>query len=74
MNGRVVAVFANEGDRVEAGQEIIVLEAMKMEHVHVAAAAGAIVSLTVSEGEQVTAGKMIAEATPAERAGPAESH
>ncbi len=61
MNGRVVAVHASEGDSVEAGQPVVVLEAMKMEHVHVAAVAGTLTSLTVSEGEQVTAGKVIAE-------------
>lgn len=64
MNGRVVALYANEGDLVEAGQEIIVLEAMKMEHVHVAAVRGTIVSIAVSEGEQVSAGKVIAEIAP----------
>jgi geranyl-CoA carboxylase alpha subunit len=64
MNGRVVALHAGEGDTVEAGQPVIVLEAMKMEHVHVAAVAGTLTSLTVSEGEQVTAGKVIAEVTP----------
>jgi len=74
MNGRVVALHAGEGDTVEAGQPVVVLEAMKMEHVHVAAVAGTIVSLTVSEGEQVTAGKVIAEVIPAETATPAESN
>ncbi|MFL1483193.1 acetyl/propionyl/methylcrotonyl-CoA carboxylase subunit alpha [Marinobacter sp. LN3S78] len=66
MNGRVVALHASEGDEVEAGQAVIVLEAMKMEHVHTAAVTGTLTSLTVSEGEQVTAGKVIAEITPAE--------
>ncbi len=66
MNGRVVAVHAAEGDTVEAGQAIVVLEAMKMEHVHVAAVSGTLISLTVSEGEQVTAGKVIAEIQPPE--------
>lgn len=61
MNGRVVAVHAAEGDTVSAGQAVVVLEAMKMEHVHVARVAGTLRSLTVSEGEQVTAGKIIAE-------------
>ncbi|SFR68187.1 geranyl-CoA carboxylase alpha subunit [Marinobacter daqiaonensis] len=64
MNGRVVALHASEGDAVEAGQPIIVLEAMKMEHVHTATVAGTLTSLTVSEGEQVTAGRVVAEITP----------
>lgn len=61
MNGRVVAIHAAEGDDVTAGQAVIVLEAMKMEHVHVAAVAGTLTSISVSEGDQVTAGKVIAE-------------
>jgi geranyl-CoA carboxylase alpha subunit len=34
MNGRVVAVLVKQGERVTAGQPVITLEAMKMEHVH----------------------------------------
>ena len=36
MNGRVVAVLVKPGDRVAAGQPVMTLEAMKMEHVHAA--------------------------------------
>ena len=61
MNGRVVAVLVKEGDRVEAGQPVVTLEAMKMEHVHVAPAAGVIAALHVAEGEQVTTGRIVAE-------------
>lgn len=64
MNGRVVALHASEGDGIEAGQSVLVLEAMKMEHVHVAVVAGTLTLLAVSEGEQVTAGKVLAEVTP----------
>ena len=34
MNGRVVAVLVKPGDKVAAGQQVMTLEAMKMEHVH----------------------------------------
>ena len=34
MNGRVVAVHVAVGDTVKAGQPVLTLEAMKMEHVH----------------------------------------
>lgn len=64
MNGRVVAVLVKPGDLVEAGQPVITLEAMKMEHVHVAAVSGIISSLAVEEGEQVTTGKIVAEIEP----------
>ena len=60
MNGRVVAVLVKPGDRVEAGQPIMTLEAMKMEHVHVATVSGIIAAVEVVEAEQVTTGKIVA--------------
>jgi geranyl-CoA carboxylase alpha subunit len=61
MNGRVVAVLAAVGDMVEAGQPIVTLEAMKMEHVHAAPVAGKLTALHVSNGEQVAASRLVAE-------------
>jgi geranyl-CoA carboxylase alpha subunit len=61
MNGRVVAVLVKSGDRVAAGQPVMTLEAMKMEHVHTAGIAGVIAAIDVTEGEQVTTGKVVVE-------------
>jgi geranyl-CoA carboxylase alpha subunit len=61
MNGRVVAVLVAVGDRVEAGQPMLTLEAMKMEHVHTAPVAGTVRTLTVAPGEQVPASRVVAE-------------
>jgi geranyl-CoA carboxylase alpha subunit len=61
MNGRVVAVLVKPGDRVTAGQPVLTLEAMKMEHVHKAGIDGVIAAIDVAEGEQVTTGKIVAE-------------
>jgi geranyl-CoA carboxylase alpha subunit len=61
MNGRVVAVLVRQGERVEAGQPVMTLEAMKMEHVHTAPVTGIISTIDVAEGEQVTTGKIVAE-------------
>ena len=61
MNGRVVAVLVKPGDKVEAGQPVMTLEAMKMEHVHTAGIAGTISAIDVAEGEQVTTGKIVVE-------------
>jgi geranyl-CoA carboxylase alpha subunit len=61
MNGRVVAVLVKQGERVVAGQPVMTLEAMKMEHVHVAPASGMISAIDVAEGEQVTTGKIVVE-------------
>ena len=57
----VVAVLAAVGDMVEAGQPIVTLEAMKMEHVHAAPVAGKLTALHVSNGEQVAASRVVAE-------------
>lgn len=61
MNGRVVAVLVEPGAVVEVGQPMVTLEAMKMEHVHVAPTAGIVAAVHVVEGEQVTTGRIIAE-------------
>jgi geranyl-CoA carboxylase alpha subunit len=61
MNGRVVAVLVKAGERVAAGQPVMTLEAMKMEHVHAAPIAGTISAIDVAEGEQVTTGKVVVE-------------
>jgi geranyl-CoA carboxylase alpha subunit len=61
MNGRVVALLVKPGDRVAAGQPVLTLEAMKMEHVHVAGIAGTVSAIDVAEGEQVTTGKIVVE-------------
>ncbi len=61
MNGRVVAVLVKPGDSVSAGQPMVTLEAMKMEHVHVAPVAGMVSAVDVTEGEQVTTGFIVAQ-------------
>jgi geranyl-CoA carboxylase alpha subunit len=61
MNGRVVAVLVKAGEAVASGQAVMTLEAMKMEHVHVAGIGGRISVINVVEGEQVTTGKIVAE-------------
>jgi geranyl-CoA carboxylase alpha subunit len=61
MNGRVVSVLAKAGDTVAAGAPIIVLEAMKMQHVHAAPVSGRLATLNAAEGDQVTTGFIVAE-------------
>jgi geranyl-CoA carboxylase alpha subunit len=61
MTGRVVAILVKPGEIVIAGQPVMTLEAMKMEHVHAAPIAGVISAIDVSEGEQVTTGKVVIE-------------
>ena len=64
MNGRVVAVLVTVGERVQAKQPLVTLEAMKMEHVHAAPASGTVVALHVATGEQVQAGRVVVEIEP----------
>ncbi|WP_176721989.1 acetyl-CoA carboxylase biotin carboxylase subunit [Bradyrhizobium sp. LMTR 3] len=61
MNGRVVAVLVKPGEQVAVGQPVMTLEAMKMEHVHMAGVAGTVSSIDVTEGEQVTTGRIVVE-------------
>ena len=61
MNGRVVAVLVRPGDRVTAGQPVMTLEAMKMEHVHKAGIDGVVAAIDVVEGEQVVTEKIVVE-------------
>ena len=59
MNGRLVALAVREGEPVEAGKRLAVVEAMKMEHALVAPHAGVVRDLTASVGDQVEMGERI---------------
>jgi propionyl-CoA carboxylase alpha chain len=64
MPGTVVRLHVAEGHRVAAGQPLLVLEAMKMEHPVVAPHDGAVAALRVAEGNQVEGGAVLAVITP----------
>jgi acetyl-CoA/propionyl-CoA carboxylase biotin carboxyl carrier protein len=59
MQGTVVKIAKSNGDRVEAGDLIVVLEAMKMEQPLVAHKAGTIAKLQVGVGETVASGSTL---------------
>jgi acetyl-CoA/propionyl-CoA carboxylase biotin carboxyl carrier protein len=59
MQGTVLAVPVSDGDEVEAGQVICVVEAMKMENEVHAHRAGTVASLSVQPGQPVTTGQVI---------------
>jgi geranyl-CoA carboxylase alpha subunit len=65
MNGRVVAIAVAVGDAVESGQAMVTLEAMKMEHVHLAPVTGRVKAVHVCVGDQVGAHRVVAEIQPA---------
>lgn len=60
MAGRVVQLLVNEGDQVEQGQGLIVVEAMKMENEVPAPRAGTVKKLLVSAGQALETGEQIA--------------
>ena len=61
MNGRVASLDVAVGDKVTRGQKLLVLEAMKMEHVHVASVEGTVEAVHIGEGDQVEAHRILVE-------------
>jgi propionyl-CoA carboxylase alpha chain len=60
MPGTVVSVAVEVGQQVEAGQPVLVLEAMKMQHRVSAPYAGSVTEIDVKPGDQVAAGAVLA--------------
>jgi biotin carboxyl carrier protein len=60
MPGKVVRVLVAVGDSVEAGQGLMVVEAMKMQNEMKAVRAGSVLSLSAREGATVAAGEVLA--------------
>jgi len=60
MHGKVVRVLVAVGDAVEAGQGLLVVEAMKMQNEMKAGRAGTVLTVAVKEGATVTAGQLLA--------------
>ena len=59
MNGRVAALFVAEGDWVEAGQRLAVVEAMKMEHALLAPLDGTVSEIAAQVGAQIAENALI---------------
>jgi propionyl-CoA carboxylase alpha chain len=60
MPGAVIRVEVEQGQQVEAGQPVLVLEAMKMQHTVTAPHAGTVTQIDVRPGAQVAAGEVLA--------------
>jgi propionyl-CoA carboxylase alpha chain len=56
----VVTVAVSTGDEVAAGQPVLVLEAMKMQHTVAAPYDGVVTTIDVHRGQQVAAGEVLA--------------
>jgi acetyl-CoA/propionyl-CoA carboxylase biotin carboxyl carrier protein len=63
MPGTVLAVHVTAGEAVRAGQPLVTVEAMKMEHVVSSPMDGTVAKLLVSPGQAVSLGESLAEVT-----------
>ena len=66
MSGTIVALHAAPGDSVEAGDAVITLEAMKMEHTLRATVPGTVNGFAVAAGDSVSEGTVLVEFTAAD--------
>ncbi len=64
MPGTVVAVAVGKDDDVEAGQAVLVIEAMKMQHTISTPHDGVVADVAVTVGDQVAAGAVLAVVQP----------
>ncbi|MFC6705086.1 biotin/lipoyl-containing protein [Flexivirga alba] len=67
MPGTVVRIAVEEGSTVEAGEQLLWLEAMKMEHVVTTPTAGVVTKMLVATGQQVEQGAVLAVVEDSDR-------
>src|SRR6266576_3408279 len=60
IQGTVVAVVVAESEFIRVGQQLVVIESMKMEHVVTAAVAGVVTRIAVAIGDTVMPGEPLA--------------
>lgn len=69
MDGAIIDVLVAEGDQVEQGQTLVILEAMKMEHpVKADRRGGTVGQLLARKGDQVKRGQLLADVQSTEEA------
>jgi len=61
--GTIREVYVSDGDKVEAGQSLLILEAMKMRNEIKAACSGVVARVNVKEGELVAKEHLLVELT-----------
>ena len=65
MQGTVIRIAVRQGDMVESGRAVLVLESMKMEHDVLAPASGVVTKVAVGEGDTVDEGQRLVVIKPA---------
>src|SRR4029077_19731374 len=73
MQGTVVSVDVAEGDAVRAGQQLVVLESMKMEHIVASEWSGVVTGIPVAVGETVMPGDALVVVEVGEHVAAAEA-
>jgi biotin carboxyl carrier protein len=61
MPGLVKSIFIKEGDVITSGQNLFILEAMKMENIIKSSGEGTVMKINVAEGDKVEKGKILAK-------------
>ncbi|WP_342723579.1 biotin/lipoyl-containing protein [Bradyrhizobium sp. B097] len=64
MQGRLLSIDVNVGDRIRSGHALLVVEAMKMEHSVVAEVAGVVTEVLCSAGDSLRAGAPLVVIAP----------
>jgi biotin carboxyl carrier protein len=63
MPGKVLKILVETGQKVSAGDPLIILEAMKMEHTMRAALDGVVEAVLVIQGEVIAPGQLLVQIT-----------
>jgi acetyl-CoA carboxylase biotin carboxyl carrier protein len=61
MAGTVISVLVNEGDEVQAGADVVMLESMKMEVPVTSEVSGKVTAIKVNSGDFVNEGDVLIE-------------
>ena len=69
--GKVVALPVAAGQALVAGDTVVVIESMKLEHSLASPAAATVAELLVAPGQQVSPGQVLARFAPAAQGAPA---
>src|SRR3954468_18598221 len=72
MQGTVVSIDVHEGEGVHVGQQLVVLESMKMEHVVAAEWSGTVTAISIAVGQTVMPGDALVVVEPGEGASAAD--
>ncbi len=64
MPGKILKIIVSEGEKVESGDSLLVMEAMKMEHTVKSPCGGIVKKVLFKEGEQIEGGVELVVLTP----------